>query len=36
MCVMMPPDVRDVCLAGMLVESSVYIGNGWFGRAVMP
>ena len=29
-------DVTDVFLAGMLVKSSVYLGNGWLGRAVMP
>ena len=29
-------DVTDVCPPGMLLTSSVYMGNGWFGRAVMP
>ena len=29
-------DGNAVCLAGMLVKSSVYMGIGWFGSAVLP
>ena len=28
-------DVTNVCLTGMLVKSSLYMGNGWLGRAVI-
>ena len=29
-------DKTDGCLAGMLVTSSAYMGDAWFGRIVMP
>ena len=35
-CCVFMDDRFYVCLGRLLVDSSVYMGNGWFSRVVMP